>query len=90
MFFGKKTFNQLIEMLVSTPNNAYHGCEINMPDTAIFKDGKTTKFVKTNKEGFLISTAQQLNSVRFCQSMSQSVGDRERLILRKKREYRKR
>jgi hypothetical protein len=44
-------------MLVSTPNNAYHGCEINMPDTAIFKDGKTTKFVKTNKEGFLISTA---------------------------------
>ena len=53
MFFGKRSFNELIEMLVSTPQNAFHGCEVNMTDTAIFKDGKTSKFVKTNKEGFL-------------------------------------
>ena len=53
MFFGKRSFNELLDMMVTSPGNQFHGCEINMPETAIFAGGKATRFVKTNKEGFL-------------------------------------
>ena len=53
LYFRKKTFNWLVDKLVTSPDNRFHGCEVNMTETAILEGGRTKKIVKTNKDGFL-------------------------------------
>eukprot|EP00347_Sterkiella_histriomuscorum_P006724 403351677 len=51
--FEKQSFQWLIEHLLA-PNEKICGCELWMPDTAIFDQGKSKLIVKSDKDGFLV------------------------------------
>jgi hypothetical protein len=65
------------------------GCELNMNETALMKDGRASLIVKTNKDGILEPTAKNLPVMKFLQHMSGALQDRSKLICRKRRELRK-
>lgn len=50
--FVERSFNWLMEKLVS-PSEQIQGCEINIPDTVLFEQGKPKIFIKNEKEGFV-------------------------------------
>ena len=66
LYFRKKTFNWLVDKLVTSPDARFHGCEVNMTETAILDGGRTRKIVKTNKDGFLQKESVNLTAVKLC------------------------
>ena len=54
--FETKDFVWLLEKLTGQPDNKYFGCEVNITETAIFKDGKPNKIIKTELNGFVTTT----------------------------------
>ena len=48
--YSEKSFNWLLKHLMS-PNNRLSGCELNIPDIAIFENGKPKHFLQTEKDG---------------------------------------
>lgn len=53
LIFQKQSFQWLLEQLLP-PNDRICGCEVWVPDTAMFELGKPKVIVKTDKDGFLI------------------------------------
>jgi hypothetical protein len=87
--FRDHSFGWLIEMLASSPRSTFMGCELNMNETALMKDGRASLIVKTNKDGILEPTAKNLPVMKFLQHMSGALQDRSKLICRKRRDLRK-
>lgn len=51
--FEKQSFHWLIEHLLA-PSEKICGCELWVPDTALFEQGKPKLVVRTDKDGFLV------------------------------------
>ena len=52
--YSEKSFNWLLKHLMS-PNNRLSGCELNIPDIAIFENGKPKHFLQTAEKDGCIS-----------------------------------
>ena len=95
MRFRRHTFSWLIESLVANQKSNYAGCELNMMETCILKDGRASIIVKTkklnaqDKTGVLDVTTKNLPAIKFLQHMSGALQDRNNLIRKKRRETRK-
>jgi len=50
LVFVEQSFNWLMEKLVS-PSEQILGCEVNIPETVLFEDGKPKMFLKNEKDG---------------------------------------
>ena len=51
--FETKDFSWLLEKLTGQSDNRYYGCELNIPETVLFKDGKPLKIIRTESNGFV-------------------------------------
>jgi hypothetical protein len=48
-----KDFSWLLEKLTGQMDNKFYGCELNVPETVLFRDGKPLKIIRTEPNGFV-------------------------------------
>ena len=77
MVFQRQSFLWLLEQLLP-PNDRICGCELWVPDTALFESGKVKLIVKTDKDGFMIQNKAKLSLMDLRRTFSIIVRERKK------------
>ena len=78
LVFVEQSFNWLMEKLVS-PSEQILGCEVNIPETVLFEDGKPKMFLKNEKDGCVSQFLKNKSKLSTVQKyFSQAYQDRKK------------
>jgi hypothetical protein len=75
-------FNWLLEKLTGQIDNRYWGCEVNVPETVMFKDGRPSKVIRTESNGFVTTVKTQLTLSELKKHLLGAILDRNREVQR--------
>ena len=72
--FSERSFNWLMKHLMPPSNTRLSGCELNVPDIAIFENGKPKNFLCTDKDGCIIDKMKKKMTIVDFQKYFTSLG----------------
>lgn len=59
--FETMDFNWLLERMTGQPDNKYYGCELNVTETVLFKDGRPNKIIRTESNRFVTTIKNSIS-----------------------------
>ena len=76
--FEEHDYNWFLEQITSNKDSKYVGCQVFIPETVIFLDGKVEKIIKTDANGHVTTTRGTMGLPELKKQLEASYRERKR------------
>ena len=76
--FREHDYNWFLDKIAGNRTSKYNGCQVFIPETVIFSDGKPEKVIKTDDNGFVTTIKGSMNFMELRKYLESVARDRKR------------